>query len=328
MPMLNVTGTLIGSSQSMKDIYADLPRIGRSKATILLRGESGTGKELVAKLIHENSPRNGKAFIKVNCAALSESLIESELFGHEKGAFTGATQTKKGRFERADGGTIFLDEVGDLPLPVQVKLLRVLQEMAFERVGGSETLRVDVRTISATHRDLEKAIIEETFRQDLYYRLNVIPVHLPPLRDRKEDIPSLIDYFLDKFNEENQNRVSLSHEMVALLTRYHWPGNVRELENCMERLVVLSEEGEVTLKSIPSGMKTYFRDIRDVTSFKGGQGGGSLIEAMHGMEREALLKALERTGWVQAKAARLLGYTPRQVAYKIKKYKLAPNHLF
>ncbi|MFQ5589373.1 MAG: sigma-54 interaction domain-containing protein [Nitrospiria bacterium] len=315
---------LIGASPAMKEIYNDLLLVGKSKATVLIRGESGTGKELIAKLIHERSPRANRPFVTVNCAALSETLIESELFGHEKGAFTGAVQMRKGRFELADGGTIFLDEVGDLPLPVQVKLLRVLQEMQFERVGGAKTLSVDVRIIAATHRHLEKAISEGRYRQDLYYRLSVIPIHVPPLRARTEDILPLTAHFLQKFNVENQKTVALSREMEDLLLRYHWPGNVRELENCMERLVVLAREGTVTPGNIPRGMAAYFHDIQAVSVKPGrARNADRLTDAMQEIEKKALLEALERSAWVRAKAARLLGYTPRQVAYKIKKYRLS-----
>lgn len=321
----HLSDALIGCSPAMKEVFKELVRVGQSKATVLLRGESGTGKELIAKLIHENSPRAGKPFIKVNCAALSETLLESELFGHERGAFTGAIQMRKGRFELADGGTIFLDEIGDLPLPVQVKLLRVLQEMEFERVGGVETLSVDVRTIAATHRELENAILDGSFRQDLYYRLNVVPIRLPPLRERREDIPLLIHHFLDKFNKENNKKIALSQDIVQLLIRYDWPGNVRELENCMERLVVLAEEESVTFRNIPPAIETYFNDIQRVTAPASLSKRATLAETMQGMEQEALRKALDRCGWVQAKAARLLGITPRQVAYKIRKYKLSPQ---
>ena len=317
--------TLVGASQAMKEIYHDLALISQSKATVLLRGESGTGKELLAKLIYENSPRSGKPFIKVNCAALSESLIESELFGHEKGAFTGAIQKRVGRFELADGGTIFLDEVGDLPLSAQVKLLRVLQEMSFERVGGMESISVDLRVIAATHRNLERAIVDGLFRQDLYYRLNVVPVYIPPLRERREDIPILVNHFVGQFNLENEKRVALSSEVIEFLSRYDWPGNVRELENCMERLVVLSAEALITLKNIPHGMKSYFNDLKEVTLSPRAQGKTSIAAAIEKIEQEALQKALERCGWVQAKAARLLGFTPRQVAYKIRKYHLTPG---
>ncbi len=316
---------LIGASPVMNEIVNDLTLVGRSKATVLIRGESGTGKELMAKLIHERSPRVNQPFIKVNCAALSETLIESELFGHEKGAFTGAIQMRKGRFELADGGTIFLDEVGDLPLSVQVKLLRVLQEMTFERVGGMQSLSVDVRVIAATHRDLEKAIVDGTYRQDLYYRLSVIPILVPPLRDRVEDMLPLAEHFIGKFNRENQKEVVLSDEMKDLLLRYHWPGNVRELENCMERLVVLAREGRVTLKNIPKGMEAYFNDIQEVSLKSVRKNNeGTLSDSIQDIEKDALLEALERCAWVQAKAGRLLGLTPRQVAYKIKKYHLSP----
>ncbi len=322
------TNPLIGKSPVMREIYADLDLVSQSKATVLIRGESGTGKELIAQRIHASSPRKNQAFIKVNCAALSETLIESELFGHEKGAFTGAIQNRKGRFELAHGGTIFLDEVGDLPLAVQVKLLRVIQEMAFERVGGTETLSVDVRVIAATHRNLEKAIAEGLYRQDLYYRLSVIPILIPPLRERIEDIKPLVMHFLKKFNTENNKMVVLSQEMTDLLQHYHWPGNVRELENCMERLVVLARGGPVTLKNIPNGMSAYFKDIQQV-SIKPSQRikEDSLSDSIQQIEKEALKKALERCAWVQAKAGRLLGFTPRQVAYKIKKYKLFPDTL-
>ena len=305
---------LIGDTPEIKAIYQDLIQVSQSKATVLLRGESGTGKELLAKLIHENSPRAKGPFIKVNCGALSETLLESELFGHERGAFTGAIKTKKGRFELADGGTLFLDEIGDLPLPVQVKLLQVLQEKAFERVGGIETLTVDVRTVAATHRDLEKAIGNGTFREDLYYRLNVIPIHLPPLRERREDIPVLVSHFLYKFNNENNKKLVISDEILSIFIQYNWPGNVRELENAIERLTVLAREERITLKTIPPAIKTYFSDIQRVVPQR------LLPATTEEMEREALQKALERVGGVQAKAARLLGITARQIAYKIKMY--------
>ncbi len=315
---------IIGVTQEMQDICKSALQIAASKTTVLLRGESGTGKELIAKLIHEKSPRAGKPFIRVNCAALSEALLESELFGHEKGAFTGATQTRRGRFEIASGGTIFLDEIGDLSPTVQVKLLRVLQEMEFERVGGNETLTVDVRVIAATHRPLEQGLADGTFRHDLYYRINVLPLHLPALRDRKADIPLLIEHFLLKFNKENGKEVNLSPGLIDLLVQYDWPGNVRELENCVERLVVLAEGKTVTRKTVPSAIATYFHDIRQVTARPPSVRSGSWAKTMAQMEQEALKKTLDRCGWVQAKAARSLGLTRRQVAYKIQKYRLVP----
>ena len=315
---------LIGDAPEMQKIHKTLARVSTSRATVLIRGESGTGKELVARLIHENSPRAGGPFVRVNCAALSESLLESEMFGHERGAFTGAVQTRRGRFEMAAGGTIFLDEIGDLSLNVQVKLLRVLQEMTFERVGGNQTISADVRVVTATHLALEQAIVEGKFRQDLYYRINVVPICLPPLRARKSDTPLLIDHFLRKFNVENGRAVKLSAPLVRLLVQYDWPGNVRELENCIERLVVLAEEETITLRTIPSPIATYFNDIQQVTPSLPAARAGSLVGTMAGMEQEAIRKALDRCGWVQARAARTLGMTPRQIAYKIRKYRLAP----
>ncbi len=312
--------SLIGSTPEIKAIYEELLQVSQSRATVILRGESGTGKELIARLIHENSPRAKEPFIKVNCAALPETLLESELFGHEQGAFTGAIKTKKGRFELADGGTLFLDEIGDLPFSVQVKLLHVLQEGTFERVGGVETRTVDVRIVSATHRNLEKAIQQGTFREDLYYRLNVIPIVLPPLRERQGDIPLLVQHFLKKFNEENKKNVTLSMEINTLFIKYNWPGNIRELENCIERLVVLAQDHAITIKTIPPAIRTYFSDIQKVIpSF---QIGTSLVETTQRIEQEAVKNALEKSGGVQAKAARLLGMTARQIAYKIKKYKM------
>jgi len=320
---------LIGDAPEMQAVHKTLARVSASRATVLIRGESGTGKELVARLIHENSPRAGGPFVRVNCAALSESLLESEMFGHERGAFTGATQTRRGRFEMAAGGTIFLDEIGDLSLTVQVKLLRVLQEMTFERVGGNQTISVDVRVITATHLALEQAIVDGKFRQDLYYRINVVPICLPPLRTRKSDAPLLIDHFLRKFNAENARAVKLSAPLMRLLGEYDWPGNVREMENCIERLVVLAEDEMITFKTIPASIATYFNDIQQVTPHPPAARAGiamprSLVGTMAGMEQEAIVNALDRCGWVQARAARALGMTPRQIAYKIRKYHLAP----
>jgi Nif-specific regulatory protein len=241
---------------------------------------------------------------------------------------------RKGRFELADGGTLFLDEVGDIPFTVQVKLLRVLQEKCFERVGGTRMLSVDVRVIAATHRDLEAMVRAGTFREDLYYRLNVVPIALPPLRDRQSDIPLLIEHFLARSNRENRRDVTLGSELLTLMGRYHWPGNVRELQNCVERLVVLAEQEHVTFTAVPPSLRAYFSDMKQVTGTTRSEAGllagptprpERLADSLQEIERRRLLDALERTGWVQAKAARVLGLTPRQVAYKIKKFHLAPG---
>jgi Nif-specific regulatory protein len=322
---------LVGDSPAMKAVCDALARVSHSQATVLLRGESGTGKELVARAIHRQGPRADKPFVPLHCAAVSETLLESELFGHERGAFTGAVESRKGRFELADGGTLFLDEIGDIPLGTQVKLLRVLQEKCFERVGGRRPLSVDVRIISATHRDLEAMVRAGTFREDLYYRLNVVPIILPPLRERRDDVPLLIDYFLSRFNRENRRSVRLEHDLRSLMARYHWPGNVRELQNCLERLVVMADahQSEMTVETIPPSLRRYFADMRQVTRMEP----PSRVEAeaareeppplgvrLQEIERSRLLEALVRAGWVQAKAARVLGLTPRQVAYKMRKY--------
>ena len=315
---------LVGRSEALREVSEAIRRVSGSQATVLLRGESGTGKELVAKAIHMQSARTGGPFIRLHCAAVTESLLESELFGHERGAFTGAVEQRKGRFELADGGTLFLDEVGDIPSSVQVKLLRVLQDKCFERVGGHKRLSVDVRLISATHRDLEAMVRAGTFREDLYYRLNVVPVTLPPLRERTGDIPLLLDHFLDRFNRENGRHVRLGRALMALMTRYEWPGNVRELQNCVERLVVMTEPlaGLVTLDSVPSSLRGYFADMARVTHGPGVAHGAPLGQSLRDWERARLKTALERSGWVQAKAARALALTPRQVGYKMKKYGL------
>ncbi len=300
---------IIGSSDRMLEVFEAVHRVAPSKATVLLRGESGTGKELVAKAIHYTGPRARQAFIKFNCAAVPEGLLESELFGHEKGAFTGAVATKRGRFELADKGSIFLDEIGDLPIGLQAKVLRILQERELERVGGEKTIKVDIRIIAATSRDLEALLSVNTFREDLYYRLNVVPLVLPPLRDRKDDIPELAEFFLKKYNEENAKRVDISTTVLKKLMEYHWPGNVRELENTMERLVVMSKGSTISLADLPVNpiLKESFKK-------------GSLTGYIEDTERENIIAALEKTDWVHAKAARLLGLTPRQIGYKIKKY--------
>ncbi|MBA2251242.1 MAG: sigma 54-interacting transcriptional regulator, partial [Nitrospirales bacterium] len=294
-----------------------------------IRGESGTGKELIARAIHFESPRAGEPFIPLHCAAVADTLLESELFGHERGAFTGAHEQRKGKFELAEGGILFLDEIGDIPATTQVKLLRVLQEKCVERVGGNRSVPVDVRVISATHRDLEAMVTVGTFREDLYYRLNVVPIALPPLRQREGDIPLLISHFLVQFNRQNRRRLKLGPDLLMLMGRYHWPGNVRELQNCMERLVVMADPGRecVTLETVPASLQGYFTDMKQVTttgfvkeSRPEGTGRPSFGTSLQDIERSHILEALQRTGWIQARTARILGLTPRQVAYKMRKY--------
>lgn len=317
-------GNIVGQSKVMDEVFRSVLQVCKSKATVLLRGESGTGKELIARAIHYNSPRSDRTFIKVNCAALPETLLESELFGHERGAFTGATQLRKGRFEMADGGTLFLDEIGDIPLSTQVKLLRVLQEQRFERVGGSQTLSVDVRLVAATHRNLETAIQEGTFREDLYYRLNVVPIFLPSLRERKEDIPLLIEYFLGRCNKEHHKQIRIAPDVLRVMIHYHWPGNVRELENCIERMVIMAESSEITFHSMPSSIAAYFRDVREVTR-PAALDRPTLRTTVEDLERQQMVDALKKCGWVQSRAAKILGVTPRQIGYKMKKYKIEPG---
>jgi Nif-specific regulatory protein len=317
---------LIGQSKRMREIYEEVRRVSQSRATVLLRGESGTGKELAARAIHYNSPRAAGPFIRINCAALPQALLESELFGHEKGAFTGAATTKKGRFELADGGSLFLDEIGDLPMSLQVKLLRVLQERCFERVGGTRTLTVDVRIIAATHRNLEAALLDGTFREDLYYRLNVVPILLPPLRERREDIPLLVEHFLGKYNRENNRRVRITGRALQRMLAHDWPGNVRELENGIERLVIMARRRLV----LPEDLSLPQDDAPRAAS-----PGGHLIPAsgsppaaaapvpasrLRDLERAEVLRALAGAGGLQVRAAASLGITPRQLAYRLRKY--------
>lgn len=312
---------IIWVSDKMKDVISTCLKLARTRATVLLRGESGTGKELIAKAIHYESDRAKGPFVAINCAAIPDNLLEAELFGYEKGAFTGAIISKPGRFELADGGTIFLDEIGDLNSSLQAKLLRVLQEQVFERLGGTKSIKVDVRIIAATNRNLEEMVKKGLFRDDLYWRLNVIPVFIPPLRDRKEDIPVLAEHFLDRFNKEYGKKITLSPEAVDILTSYSWPGNVRELENTIERLIVLSENNIITAKDIPVHIKSEnLRTIR----FKSTD---TLTKQLEEIERLSIEEALRKTGFNQAAAAKILGITPRQIGYKIKKYgiKLAPG---
>jgi len=292
-------------------------RVAASRATVLLQGESGTGKELFARLIHQLSPRSAKPIIAVNCGALHENLLESELFGHEKGAFTGATARRIGRFEEADGGTLFLDEIGELSAPVQVKLLRFLQEHEFQRLGGNQTLSTDVRVISATNRDLEQRVKEGAFREDLFYRLNVVMISIPPLRDRKEDIPALIDYFVKRYADENGKRIKgLSSEAQDVLLKYDYPGNVRELENIIERAVVVAREEMIFEEDLP------FRN-RPATVPESRQGEeGMLRGSVEELEKRLIVEAMEKAGDHQSRAADLLGISERMLRYKLKKYGL------
>jgi Nif-specific regulatory protein len=309
---------IIGSSQAMQDVFDLIAHVAKSDATVLIRGESGTGKELVAHALHYNSNRAEKPFIKVNCAALPETVIESELFGHEKGAFTGAIQTRKGRFELANGGTIFLDEIGDLSPTTQVKLLRALQEKEFERVGGNETIRTNVRIITATNRNLEELLETGTFREDLYYRLNVFPVHIPPLRDRKSDITLLADFFTEKYSNQNSKSIKrITTSAIELLTIYHWPGNVRELENCIERAVLLSTDEVIHGHHLPPTLQSAESTGTELHS--------TLDEALDDLERELILDALKSSKGNMAKSARLLGISERIMGLRVRKHALTPG---
>ncbi len=313
---------MVGGSRKMQEVYETVERVAPSRATALIRGESGTGKELVARALHYNSPRSKKPFIRVSCAALPETLLESELFGHERGAFTGATERRAGRFELAHGGTLFLDEIGEISLATQVKLLRVLQERKFERLGGAQTLSVDVRVVAATHRDLEAAIVTGEFREDLYYRLNVIPIYLPALREREGDVPLLIEHFLAKANDENSKEVKLTRAALEKLAVYPWPGNVRELEHCLERVVVLARRGLVDVDDLPLSVRESVAPaglpMREGLQAAPGRGG--LPAAVRDIEKEQILKTLRDCNGVQIRVARALGLTQRQLGYKIKKY--------
>lgn len=312
---------IISNSPKMEEVMGLVARVAPSQATVLIRGESGTGKELIANAIHHASARADKPFLKVNCAAIPETLLESELFGHEKGAFTGALQKRIGRFEEADGGTLFLDEIGELPPTTQVKLLRILQEKEFQRLGSNVTLRVDVRIIAATHRNLEEAMKNGSFREDLYYRLNVISLHLPPLRERKEDLPLLIDHFLKKYSELNQKKVlDLSKEARTLLLRYSYPGNVRELENLIERAVVLCRGTVITREDLPFHLQEGASEAQGRPSKQM----KTLPEILEEVERDLILKALHQHQGIQTRAADSLGISERVLRYKMKRYGIRP----
>jgi len=305
---------IIGESGQMVEVISLVRRVAASEATVLIRGESGTGKELIAKAIHYASPRAARPLVRVNCAALPENLLESELFGHEKGSFTGAIANRKGRFELADTGTLFLDEIGDLPLHLQAKLLRVLQEREFERVGSSQPIKVNVRILSATHRDLESLMRAGQFREDLYYRLNVVTLLVPPLRERRQDLPALMDHFLKLFATKNGKTLrGFSREARDALLRYDYPGNVRELENVIERAVVLSRGDLIGRGDLPLTVEAPEAS---------GEPPAQLTAAVEGLERRMIKEALKRAGGVQTRAADLLGVTERALRYKLKKYGL------
>ncbi len=304
---------IIGNSSPLRQVYEQVTQVARTNTTVLLRGESGTGKELIAHAIHYNSLRSNKPFIKVSCAALPETLIEAELFGHEKGAFTDAQKLKKGRFELADGGTLFLDEIGELKLSTQIKLLRVLQQREFERLGGTETIKVNVRLIAATNKDLELAIQASQFREDLYYRLNVFSIFMPPLRERKSDVLLLADHFLEKYAREHGKSIRrISTPAIDMLTSYHWPGNVRELENTIERAVIVCDSNVIHGHHLPPTLQTA-------------EGSGTLTQlslegAVEAYERDLIQDALKSTRGNRKKAADLLDSTERIVGYKVRKY--------
>lgn len=325
---------IIGRSAAMRRVFDQVRMVSRWNTTVLLRGETGTGKELIANAIHYHSPRSSGSYVRLNCASLPENLLESELFGHEKGAFTGAVAARRGRFETADGGTIFLDEIGEISPAFQAKLLRVLQEGELERVGGSRTLKVDVRVIAATHRDLEAAVDSGDFREDLYYRLNVMPIMLPPLRERPEDVPEIARFLINRLGDLQGRRLSLTDAAIRRLTQYSWPGNVRELENCLERAAVMSESGSIEADLIhldrqrESGVTISYSASSSSAACGTATPSGVIPSPPTGFaptdlsdpdldERARVIAALEHAGWVQARAARLLGMTPRQIAYRI-----------
>lgn len=311
-------GNIIGECSAMKQVYRVIDQIANSNVTVLVRGETGTGKELVASAIHKKSSRAEEPFVKLNCAAITDSLIESELFGHEKGAFTDAKTTRKGRFELADGGTLFLDEIGDISASAQVKLLRVLQEREFERVGGSQTIKVNVRLIAATNRDLEQMVKDGDFREDLYYRLNVIPIDLPPLRQRGDDIKLLVQFFLQKSQKNHKRNVTINDEALEKLCSYPWPGNIRELENTIERIVLIGNEEGVSARD----MLLMLPALNDQTFSQDYTPMGIEDKTLEEIEKDVIEKTLDKCDRSVAKAAKMLGITQRQIRYKMQKYEV------
>jgi DNA-binding NtrC family response regulator len=313
----------IGDSNPIQKVFELIEKVADTDSTVLITGESGTGKELIAKAIHYNSNRRDNPMVVINCGAIPEELLESELFGHEKGAFTGAHKMRVGRFELANGGTIFLDEIGDMSPNLQVKLLRVLQEQKFERVGGTRTLAIDVRIIAATNKNLINAVNKGTFRQDLYYRLNVIPMKVPPLRLRKSDIPLLVDFFIKKFNKQKRKRITgLTSVALDALMAYSWPGNVRELENLIERLVILSNGDEIDIDDIPESVKGKAAKVESI-EVKIPKDGIVFDQAVEEYEKKLILQALSETNWVKTKAAKLLNINRTTLIEKMKKKNLS-----
>jgi len=313
---------IIGKSRAIKEVLKIIEMVAESNANVLITGETGTGKELVARAIHKNSLRKEKPFIIVDCTTIPENLLEAELFGYEKGAFTGATESKKGLVELSNGGTLFLDEIGDLPLSLQKKLLRFLQEKEIKRLGSLNRIKVDVRVIASTNQDLEKAIKEGKFREDLYWRLNVVRIHLPPLRERKEDIPLLVRHFLNKYAQENNKPIpEIEPGVIDILMEYDWPGNVRELAHVIERAVVLSPSGIIQIRHLPKRILEKLKSENENENKENKEETLNLLE----IEKKLIIKALNETGWNQSKAAKILGISRKQLRTKMKKFGLLPS---
>ena len=323
-PMINGYSEIIGQSRAIKEVFSLIDKVAATDSTIMITGESGTGKELIARAIHTSSLRKEYPLIPVNCGAIPEELLESELFGHEKGAFTSAIRLRIGRFELADQGTIFLDEIADMSPKLQIKILRVLQERKFERIGGTKTIEVDIRIITATNKDLHQAMREGLFREDLYYRLNVIPITTPALRERRSDIPLLIDHFLPKFNQNKEERiVGIASELLDVLMSYSWPGNIRELENVIERMVILAEKGTLTLDDLPPLLKEATMPPGH-THFEIPDEGIDFNKVVSDFEDRILIQALDKAGWVKNRAAKLLNLNRTTLVEKLKKKRITP----
>ena len=315
---------IIGQSRKMREVFDLVQKVADCNSTILLNGETGTGKGMVARAIHQRSKRRNKPFISINCGAIPENLLESELFGHVRGAFTGATSSKQGKFELADSGSILLDEIGDMSSDLQVKVLKVLEEGEFEQVGGAKTIKVDVRIIAATHRDLSEEVQKGNFREDLYYRLYVIPLMLPSLRDRKSDIPFLISHFMEQSNQKNDRSIQeMTEEALGMMMGYAWPGNVRELKNMMERMVVLKGSGQISAQDLPSEIKSTHK-YEPSTTIEISDEGICLNSAVTEFEKALILQSLEKTKWVKNKAAKLLHLNRTTLVEKIKRHQLQP----